>query len=110
MTISIIYTLPCCAVATAPVNVRAQRDGPYSIQIHWNTSATDVNTTSHRVYYGTEGNNSVVITGSKVHSQLLHGLSSGETYTISVMATSTHLPSRRVNAEKIHMSKLFYII
>ena len=72
-------------------------DSPTSIRVSW-TESTDA--TGYRIYYTSvsdSGNETVSDGSTETHS--LTGLVNGETYTISVVATSDNLPSESVAAD-----------
>ena len=71
----------------------AVQDGPTSIRVSW-TESTDA--TGYRIHY-TSRNETVSNGSTETHT--LTGLMNGETYTISVVATSDNLPSESVAAD-----------
>ena len=80
-----------------PSGVTADQDGPTSIIVSWNPSS---NATGYRIHYTSvsdSGNETVSNGSSETHT--LTGLMNGETYTISVVATSDNLPSESVAAD-----------
>ena len=75
----------------------AVQDGPTSIRVSW-TESTDA--TGYRIHYTSvsdSGNETVSDGSTETHT--LTGLVNGETYTISVVATSDNLPSESVTAD-----------
>ena len=75
----------------------AVQDGPTSIRVSW-TESTDA--TGYRIHYTSvsdSGNETVSDGSTETHT--LTGLVNGETYTISVAATSDNLPSEGVAAD-----------
>ena len=74
----------------------AVQDGPTSIRVSWTPSS---DTTGYRIHYTSvsdSGNENVSDGSTETHT--LTGLVNGETYTISVVATSDNLPSEGVTA------------
>ena len=75
----------------------AVQDGPTSIRVSWTEST---NATGYMIHYTSasdSGNETVSDGSTKTHT--LTGLVNGETYTISVVATSDNLPSESVAAD-----------
>ena len=71
--------------------------GPTSIRVSWTPSS---DATGYRIYYTSvsDSGNEVVTDGS-TETHTLTGLVNGETYTISIVATSDNLPSEGVTAD-----------
>ena len=77
-----------------PTNVTAVQEGPTSIRVSWTPSS---DATGYTISYtGGGSSDSVTVSGGSTDERLLTGLQNGATYTISIMATSTGLPSRSV--------------
>ena len=77
----------------------AVQDGPTSIRVSWWTESTDA--TGYRIHYTSvsdSGNETVSDGSTETHT--LTGLVNGETYTISIVATSDNLSSESVTADK----------
>ena len=89
-----------------PSDVTAVQDGPTSIRVSW-TESTDA--TGYRIHYTSvsdSGNETVSDGSTETHT--LTGLVNGETYTISVVATSDNLPSGGVTADMaVGLGKFF---
>ena len=83
--------------ASPPSDVTAIQDDPTSIRVSW-TPSSDV--TGYRIHYTSvsDSGNETVSDGS-TETQTLTGLVNGETYNISVVATSDTLPSESVAAD-----------
>ena len=81
-------------------------DSPTSIRVSW-TESTDA--TGYRIHYTSvsdSGNETVSDGSTETHT--LTGLVNGETYTISVVATSDNLPSEGVTADMaVGLGKFF---
>ena len=87
--------------ASPPTDVTAVQDGPTSIRVTWTPPSPLGDTTGYRISFTGGGNSdSVDVSGGNSMSHTLTtGLTNGETYTISVVATSsTSLPSAPVEA------------
>ena len=87
-------------VASAPTNLMAVQEGPTSIRVSWSPSTSLEDTTGYRIYYSAGGNSeSKVVSGGSTDKYLLTGLQNGQSYTISIVATSQHLPSESIAAD-----------
>ena len=78
----------------------AVQDGPTSIRVSWTPPSPLGDTTGYRIHYTSvsdSGNETVSDGSTETHT--LTGLVNGETYTISVVATSDNLPSEGVTAD-----------
>ena len=76
----------------------AVRDGPTSILVSWSPSS---DATGYRIGYDSIGGNSgsMTVSNGSTDSETLTGLQNGDTYTISIVATSEFLPSESVAAD-----------
>ena len=84
-------------VAPAPTNLMAVQEGLTSIRVSWSPPTPLGNTIGYRIYYSaSDTSGSVDVSGGSIDNYLLTGLVMGATYTISIEATSQHLPSGRV--------------
>ena len=77
----------------------AVQEGLTSIQVSWNPPTSLGDTTGYRIYYSGGSSGSVNVSDGSTDNYLLTGLQNGETYTISIVATSQHLPSESVVAD-----------
>ena len=87
------------------------QDGPTSIKVTWTPPSPLGDTTGYRISYtgGGGSSDSVDVDGS-TNSHTLMGLTNGETYTISIVGTSSSssdLPSAPVEAGIVALSKNF---
>ena len=89
---------PLFAATSPPNGVTAVRDGPTSILVSWSPSS---NATGYRIDYDSSGRDSgnVSVSGGSTDSETVTGLQNGDTYTISIVATSELLPSESVPAD-----------
>ena len=84
-------------VASAPTNLMAVQEGVTSIRVSWSPPTPLGDTTGYRIYYSdSDSSDSVDVSGGSTDNYLLTGLQNGYRYTISIVATSEHLPSERV--------------
>ena len=80
----------------------AVQDGPTNIRVSWTPPSPLGDTTGYRIHYTSvsdSGNETVSDGSTETHT--LTGLVNGETYTISVVATSDNLPSESVTADMV---------
>ena len=73
------------------------QDGPTSIRVTWTPPDSLDGVTGYRIHY-TNGSGSQTVSGGNTMTDTLTGLTNGETYTISIVATSNTLPSSAVMA------------
>ena len=86
----------------SPTGVTAVQDGPTSITVTWTPPSPLGDTTGYRISF--TGGSDVDIDGGSTNSYTLTGLTNGQTYTISIVATSEHLFSDATTFE-ITLSK-----
>ena len=86
-------------VASAPTNLMAVQEGPTSIRVSWSPPTPLGDTTGYRIYYSGGSSGSVNVSDGSTDNYLLTGLQNGERYTISIVATSQHLPSESIAAD-----------
>ena len=86
--------------ATPPTDLTAVQTGPTIIDVSWTSPTPLDDTTGYIIYYTNDDNtDSVVIDGGSTDEYTLTNLQNGETYTISIIATSSDLPSVSVLAD-----------
>ena len=83
-------------VASAPTNLMAVQEGPTSIRVSWSPPTPLGNTTGYRIYYSGGSSGSEDVSDGSTDNYLLTDLQNGESYTISIVATSQQLPSESV--------------
>ena len=89
-------------VATPPTDLTAVQSGPTSIRVSWTPPTPLGDTTGYIIYYTNDDNtDNVTINGGSITEQhTLMNLQNGNTYTISIVATSSlGLPSESVPAD-----------
>ena len=86
-------------VASAPTNLMAVQEGPTSIRVSWSPPTPLGDTTGYRIYYSGGSSGSEDVSDGSTDNYLLTGLWNGESYTISIVATSQHLPSENIPAD-----------
>ena len=110
--VSYIISLLCIKIsnykgASPPSDVTAVQDGPTSIRVSWTPPSPLGDTTGYRISY--TGGGSVDVYGGNTNSHTLTGLTNGQTYTISIMSTSSSsgvLPSAPVSAGTVGLGRL----
>ena len=93
-TVHVCLLLP--PVASAPTSVMAVQEGLTSIRVSWSPPTSLGDTTGYRIYYSGRSSGSEDVSVGLTNTYTLIGLQNGESYTISIIATSQHLPSERV--------------
>ena len=89
-------------VATPPTGLTAVQTGPTSIDVSWTPPTPLGDITGYIIYYTNDDNtDSVVIDGGSTDEYTLTDLQNGDTYTISIVATSQHLPSDTVDGNSV---------
>ena len=84
------------AVASAPNNVRAVQETQTSIHLYWTPPTPLGDTTGYIISYTGGSSGSVTVSGGSIDNYLLTGLVMDSSYTISIVATSEHIPSDAV--------------
>ena len=80
-----------------PTNVMAVQEGHTSIRVSWTPSS---DATGYTISYtGGGSSDSVTVSGGSTDNYLLTGLQNGDSYTISIIATSQQFPSDAVVVE-----------
>ena len=83
-------------VASAPTGLIAVQEGPTGIRVSWTPPTPLGNTTGYRIYYSGGSSSSEDVSGGSTDNHTLTELQSGANYNISIVGTSTHLPSDSV--------------
>ena len=87
----------------APTGVTAVQDGPTSVTVSWSPSS---DATGYTISYtGGGSSGSETVSGGDTNSYTLTGLTNGQTYTISIVATSNNLASDTVTAMAVGLGK-----
>ena len=85
-------------VASPPTDLTAVQTGPTSIDVSWTPPTPLGDTTGYIIYHTNDDNtDNVVIDDGSIDEYTLTDLLNGETYNISIIATSQHLPSDTVD-------------
>ena len=80
-----------------PTNVTAVQDGPTSILVSWSPSS---DATGYRIQYVSEGSSSSMnVSGGSINTYTLTGLTNGNIYSISIVATSDGISSETVTVD-----------
>ena len=99
---SMIYsTLP---VAFLPSNLNFEvRSGSGDVQLTWTPPSPLEDTTGYRISFTGGNSDSVDVSGGDTNSHTLTGLTSGETYEISIVGTSEHFFSDSMKWDTIEV-------
>ena len=98
-------------MASAPTNLMAVQEGPTGIRVSWTPPTPLGDTIGYRIYYSGGSSGSVDVSGGSTDNHLLTGLQNGVSYTISIVSTSEHLPSDRVDyPNSISLSELLQVV
>ena len=98
------------AGAFPPTDVRAVQDGPTSIRVTWTPPSPLRDTTGYRISFSGEGSSDSVSVNGESSYIILANLESGEIYNISIIATSSHLPSESVMTAPVALGKSLYVV
>ena len=98
----LFYVLP---VAFPPTNLNFEvRSGSSDVILTWTPPSPLGDTTGYRISFTGGGNSdNVDVSGGDTNSYTLTGLTSGETYEISIVCISEHFFSERVNWETVSL-------
>ena len=105
-----VIMLSHIAGAFPPTDVRAVQDGPTSIRVTWTPPSPLGDTTGYRIFFSGEGSSDSVSVNGESSYIILANLESGEIYTISIIATSSHLPSESVMTAPVALGKSLYVV
>ena len=98
------------SVASAPTSLMAVQEGLTSIRVSWRPPTPLGDTTGYRISYSNDdSSDSVDVTGGSTDNHLLTGLQNGESYSVSVVATSEHFHSESVIVEE-GLGKNYYYV
>ena len=85
MTHTSLFSVPLCTGTSPPSDVEAVQHGPTSIIVTW-TASSDA--TGYRISYTSDSDSGSEEVGGSATSLTLSGLKNGETFSISIVATS----------------------
>ena len=74
------------------------QEGP-SIRVSWSPPSPLGDTTGYRIYYSGDSSGSENVSNGSTDNYLLTGLQNGQSFNISLVATSQHLPSESIAAD-----------
>ena len=86
-------------VASAPTNLMVIQEGVTSARVSWSPPSPLGDTTGYRISYSGGSSGSVDVSDGSTDNYLLTGLHNGASYTISIMGTSQHFFSDRLEQE-----------
>ena len=105
----ILSTMKYSSGASPPSDVRAVQHGSSSIKVIWTPPSPLGDANGYTISYTERGGNSssVDVDGGKTKTHILMGLTNGEDYTITIVATPLlDLPSRPVEVGTVSLCKL----
>ena len=82
----------------------AVQEGPTGIRVSWTSPTPLGDTTGYRIHYSGGSSGSVDVSGGSTDNHLLTGLQNGASYTISIVGTSEHFFSEKME-RNISLSK-----
>ena len=85
----------------------AVQEGPTSVRVSWTPPTPLGDTTGYRIYYSGGSSGSDDVSDGSTENYLLTGLQNGQSYTISIVATSQHLPNE-IAAEMVMLGEDMY--
>ena len=85
--------------ANSPTNFTAEQVNTTSIRVFWTLPSSGSNVTGYRIYYQTVGNRGTVDVGASTTEYTITNLVVNDTYIITLVALSEHLPSAIVGPE-----------
>ena len=88
-----------CTEANSPTNVTAEHVNTTSIGVSWTPPSSGSTVTGYRIYYQTVGNQGTVDVGASTTEYTITNLVVNDTYIITLVALSEHLPSAIVGPE-----------
>ena len=80
-------------------------ESPTGIRVSWTPPTQLGDTTGYKIYYSGGSSGSEDVSGGSTHNHLLIDLQNGARYNISIVGTSAHLPSERVEYNIIGLCK-----
>ena len=98
----------CPAAPNPPTGLMVEQVTDTGVIVSWTPPADTTNVTGYRIFYGDgteEG--SMDVTGSNMTTATISGLTTGSTYSITIVATSDGIPSEVVGPEIIELGIRF---
>ena len=84
-------------VASAPSNLMVVQEGLTSIRVSWSPPSPLGDTAGYRISYSGGSSGTVDVSDGSTDNYLLICLQNGDSYTVSIVSTSQHLPSETVS-------------
>ena len=88
-----------CTGANSPTNLTAEQVNSTIIRVSWTPPDSGSTVTGYRIYYQTVGNQGSVDVGASTTEYTITSLVVNDTYIITLVALSEHLPSAIVGPE-----------
>ena len=106
MTHTSLFSVPPCAGTSPPSDVEAVQHGLTSIIVTW-TASSDA--TGYRIHYTSDSDSGSKEVGFSATSLTLSVLKNGETYSISIVATSQDLPTSYPITREVELCACVYM-
>ena len=92
-----------------PSGVTVSQNGVDSVQVSWTPPSGEPTATGYIIYYQQQdgGHNGSEMTGTTATTVTITGLMTGATYSITMVATSTTLPSTVTAAVTINIGRIY---
>ena len=90
-----------CTGANSPTNLTAEQVNSTAIRVSWTPPDSGSTVTGYWIFYQTEGNQGSVDVGASTTEYTITSLVVNDTYIITLVALSEHLPSAIVGPEII---------
>ena len=107
------YSKCCCFFRTganSPTNLTAEQVNSTAIRVSWTPPASGSTVTGYRIYYWTVGDQGSVDVGASTTEYTITSLVVNDTYIITLVALSEHLPSAIVGPEIIIPGIVIWVI
>ena len=96
--------------ANSPTNLTAEQVNSTIIRVSWTPPDSGPSVTGYRIYYQTEGDQGSVDVGASTTEYTITSLVVNDTYIITLVALSEHLPSAIVGPEIIIPGIVIWVI
>ena len=101
------YCAFLCTAADTPSGLTAEQlpQEPGSFRVSWTPPASSANLTGYRIYYSGANDSGSVDVGSSTTEVTIGNRKPGVTYSITIVALSSHLPSPVVGAVNVTLGE-----
>ena len=100
-----------CTAADHPTGLTAEQlpQEPGSFRVSWTPPASLANLTGYHIYYSGADDSGIMDVGASATNITIDSRTAGETYTITMVALSPHLPSPVVEPVHIALPGKYYL-